>query len=186
MMILKITVSKHSVHIFVVKKVWLSVVSLLANKVPFNYAFLLANLCTKLCSMSNIVFSYLVVIHGYSVNVIEISKNGVRNPIRNAYYKEFKACFSDILKACIATAKLNRCVLDGEPRLEKYFNRIFPSTADLPVWCSWIWRWGKRSKDWFYLYNKADQAALKWKEKKIKMSLNTGMFKATKSPSHCT
>ena len=42
----------------------------------------------------------------------------VQNPIRNALHRELKARFPDILKAHIATANLNRRVLDGEPRLE--------------------------------------------------------------------
>ena len=45
-------------------------------------------------------------------------ENGVRNPIRNALHRELKARFSDILKVRIATANLNRRVLDGEPRLQ--------------------------------------------------------------------
>lgn len=45
-------------------------------------------------------------------------ENGVRNPIRNALHRELKARFSDILKVRIATANVNRRVLDGEPRLQ--------------------------------------------------------------------
>ena len=51
--------------------------------------------------------------------------NGVRNPIRKARYFDF-------LKARIATANLNRRVLDGVPRLENYFNRIISPTVNLP------------------------------------------------------
>jgi len=56
-------------------------------------------------------------------------ENGVRNPIRNALHRELKARIADILKVQIATANLNRRVLDGEPRLENYFT---PPTGDLP------------------------------------------------------
>jgi len=43
-----------------------------------------------------------------------------------------KSRFSSILKARIATTNLNRRVLDGEPRLDNFFNSIIPPTVDLP------------------------------------------------------
>jgi hypothetical protein len=41
-------------------------------------------------------------------------------------HKELNAKFRDVLKSRIATANLNRRVIDGEPRLEDYFERLNP------------------------------------------------------------
>jgi len=109
----------------------------MANKVPFNYAFLLANPCAKLCSMSNAAFTTAVQhrlllpigdswvffqcnrdVGPFFSHCYRCPENGVRNPIRNALHRELKARFSDILKVRIATANVNRRVLDGEPRLQ--------------------------------------------------------------------
>lgn len=37
-----------------------------------------------------------------------------------------------MVKARIATVNLNRCVLDGEPRLDEYFERLDPDPPDQP------------------------------------------------------
>jgi hypothetical protein len=50
----------------------------------------------------------------------------VRNPIRNSLHKEMKERFSDILKARINISNQNCRVLEGEPRLENYFERLVP------------------------------------------------------------
>ena len=191
----------------------------MANKVPFNYAFLLANPSAKLCSMSNAAFTTAVQhrlllpigdswvfcqcnrdVGPFFSHCYRCPENGVRNPIRNALHRELKARFSDILKARIATANLNRRVLDGEPRLENYFNRIIPPTADLPDPSQVEFQYDARGFEdgvkvradlavqmtdlandliidftfveptarTYGAYNKAGQAALKGKEKKIK------------------
>jgi hypothetical protein len=117
----------------------------MANKEKFNYAFLTAKPCAKLCGMSNSAFSIAVqhrlllpignhwkfcacnepigpfFSHCYRCNV-----QAVKNPIRNELHKEFKQKFSDIVKARIAKSGLNCRVIDGEPKLEDYFNRLNP------------------------------------------------------------
>jgi hypothetical protein len=121
----------------------------MANKVPFNYAYLLANPCARLCSMSNEAITTAVQqrlllpvgedwkycqcnrdVGPFLSHCYRCPENVVRNPIRNSLHKELKARFSDILKARIATANLNRRVLDGEPRLDDYFERLDPDPPD--------------------------------------------------------
>jgi Reverse transcriptase (RNA-dependent DNA polymerase) len=114
----------------------------MANKESFNYAFLTANPCARLCSMSNEAFT-IAVQHRL---LIPLGKNftkcrcrtdvgpffshcyrcpdmRTRNQIRNSLHREMKEKFSDILKTRIETANLNRRVINIEPRLEDYFHR---------------------------------------------------------------
>jgi len=117
----------------------------MANKEPFNYAFLTANPGARLCGMSNEAFniaiqhrllmpigaSYTTCRCGAQVgpffsHCYKCPLMNVRNQIRNNLHKEFKNKFSDIMKMRIETANLNRRVDNVEPRLEDYFIRKNP------------------------------------------------------------
>ena len=108
----------------------------MANIVPFNNA----NPSAKLCRLSNAVFTTavqhrLLLPIGYTwvfcrcnrdvgpffFNCYRCPENGVRNQIRNALHRELKARFTDILKVCIATANLNRRVLEIGELLQSYY-----------------------------------------------------------------
>jgi hypothetical protein len=115
----------------------------MANKEPFNYAFLVANPCAKLCSMSNQAFC-VTIQHRLLLPIGKDYKfckcgsatgpmfshcyvcKSVRNGIRNTLHKDLKVKFSDIVKLRINQANLNRRVLSDEPKLEDYFNRLNP------------------------------------------------------------
>ena len=189
----------------------------MANKVPFNYAFLLANPHAQLCSMSNDAFTRsvkarLLLPDGEQWSYCQCNREvgplfshcyrcpvaAVRNPIRNALHKDLKARFSDIIKARICSANLNRRVLDTEPRLADYFARIDPPPGEPPEQVSTYDARGfedgvkvradlvvqmndlnkahvidftfvePTSQTYFHAYNKAYQAALKGREQKLK------------------
>jgi hypothetical protein len=55
----------------------------------------------------------------------------VRNPIRNSLHKELKDKYSDILKARISTSDLEHRVLNEEPKLADYFERVNPAPEQL-------------------------------------------------------
>ena len=114
----------------------------MANKESFNYAFLSANPCAKLCSMSNEAFNISVQhrlllpigkrftkcrcradVGPFFSNCYRCPEMRTRNQIRNSLHKEMKENFSDIIKTRIEIANLNRRVLNVEPRLEDYFDR---------------------------------------------------------------
>jgi hypothetical protein len=117
----------------------------MSNKDPINYAFLIANPCAKLCSMSNSALTLAVqqrlllpvgrefthckcgVAVGPMFSHCNKCKVGaVRNPIRNLLHKLGKEKVADILKARISTADIDHKVLSEEPRLEDYFDRLNP------------------------------------------------------------
>jgi hypothetical protein len=114
----------------------------MANKESFNYAFLSANPCEKLCSMSNEAFNIAVQhrlllpigkrftkcrcradVGPFFSHCYRCPEMRTRNQIRNSLHKDMKEKFSDILKTRIEIANLNRRVLNVEPRLEDYFDR---------------------------------------------------------------
>jgi len=117
----------------------------MANKDPINYAFLIANPCAKLCSMSNSSLT-LAVQHRLMLPIgrnFRFCKCGedvgpffshcyrckvgtVRNQVRNSLHKDIKEKYSDIIKTRITTSNLEHRVLNEEPRLEDYFGRINP------------------------------------------------------------
>jgi len=117
----------------------------MANKEPFNYAFLTANPGARLCGMSNEAFniaiqhrllmpigaSYTACRCGAQVgpffsHCYKCPSMNVRNQIRNNFHKEFKNKFSDIMKMRIETANLNSRVDNVEPRSKDYFTRKNP------------------------------------------------------------
>ena len=117
----------------------------MTNKDPINYAFLIANPCAKLCSMSNATLTLAVqqrlllpvgrdFTHckcGVGVGPMFSHCNkckvmSVRNPIRNSLHKLGKDKVAAILKSRIETADMDHKVISEEPRLEEYFDRLNP------------------------------------------------------------